>query len=118
MNYKDKSFQKQYGHQIYSTWRPLSHDNSSVGSTYDFNPRGIHDPPQLQQQLTIGLFLHAGEIHNGVDLNLAYSPKSEQYSFFRGDFLPFMFNRLTFKIINEDGFLNFETLMSQRGRKE
>jgi len=58
----------------------LSHDNSSVGSTYDFNPRGIH-PPQLQQQLTIGLFLHAGEIHNGVDLNLAYSPKASSIAF-------------------------------------
>lgn len=84
-------------------WTSAPYDTISVGSTYpannDFNPRGF-DPPQLQQQLTIGLFLHAGEIHNGVDLNLA-QPKSEQYSIFCADYLPyFVFNNLAFKIIN------------------
>lgn len=75
MNHKDMSFQKQYDHQFYNKCGPLLPKKISLWETHtqannEFNPRGF-DPPQLQQQLTIGPFLHAGEIHNGVDLNSA-----------------------------------------------
>lgn len=38
----------------------------------EFNPRGFN-PPQLQQHLTIGLFLYTDKIHARDDLNSAHA---------------------------------------------
>lgn len=92
-------------------WTSAPYDNISVGSTCpannDINPRGF-DPPQLQQELTNGLFLHAGEIHNGVDLN-STQPKVRSSLFCADYLLYFVFNRLLrslMKMVN----VNFEIL--------